>query len=649
MTFHAAFPSTTRRAATAARPARIVPLSASRSAVFFDAEQPTLHGRQRLSASLDGHSIDGPVAVTNLTLINGGARHVFLMSQPAEELCRHTLTLSGSSSAIVLAAINPFALQSPLTDPTALLAGLDRAGSLRLLKLLVTTGASLFGNGEIGAFGALVEQLVERLGEHVPLAARSPVGRRAWVLSWHLPVGLELPPLGAVTLLANGRTQRVTEFITAEEVVDGRRLLHFLVSRPLPKDAEFLALGETLLCLGMTGDVTPRPLAGWLAKRGAEVRAVAIAFVERLAAEQADVAILKAELACPRAAEPVAKVLYLSQSPAGLLYMIGVDDPRGLLSAVRLQMQRAHFDIPCDRLEWHSRHGAVVVGLAAAFTRCAGAATIAPLYLSGRLGVATLATASLANDLLPDVFRGLPLDVAAVPLARSLPATMGARPVWRHRLTEFGQILPAPGIAVVVAAGSAPEYLYAVVASVIAEAGGRAVEIVVHHRDGPATRMVRDAAEVLSAVHRVGLRVVSVAPQSLPSECLRAALKSVRAQKTVALGPGTLPGRRGWLSLWRRRIMAGSASRAVTAEARHPAAGDARGYIVGLDHAAMTRLLSCGPILPGVLGDIRATTGLAVVGVKGDGFATYEDCVPDDLARAVEVRVVSRIAEARHV
>ena len=647
MTFQVGFPSTTQHPTTAVRPARIVHLSAARSAIFFDAEWPMLHNRQRLSASLDGRSVDGPIAVTSLTLINGGARHIFLMSRSADDLCGHALTLSDSGT--VLALIDPFALQSPLADSSALLAGLDRAGSLRLLKLLLTTGASLFGNGEIGDFSVLVDQLVENLGEHVPLAARSPVGRRGWVLSWCLPVGLELPPLRSVTLLANGRTQRVTEFNMIEEVVDNYRLLHFLVSRPLPKGGEFLAFGQTLLCLGMSGDVTPRPLAGWLAKRSAEVREKTLAFVEHLSTSQADVAILKRELSCPRAAEPVTKVLHLSHSPAGLLYMISVDDPRGHLAAIRLKMQRAHVDIPCDHLEWHSRHGGVVVGLAAGAAYCVGVATTAPLYLSGRLGVATPVMASLSNNLLPDVFRGLPLDVAAVPIALSLPAVMGARPVWRHRLTEFGQVLPAPEIAVVVAAGSAPEYLHAVVASVIAEADGRAIEIVIHHRDGFATKMVRDAAEVLSPMHRVGLRVVSVAPQALPSECLRAALKSVRAQKAVALGPGTLPDRRGWLPSWHQRVTVSSASRAVTAEARHPGGGDARGYIVGLDPKAMSRLLSVGPILPGVLADIRATTGLAVLEVNGDGFTTYEDCIFDELASTVEERVASWIAEARHV
>lgn len=652
MTVHATFPQATRHLPTAARMARIVPLPGLRSAVFFDAERPTLQGQPRLAAALDGHPVDGPVAITRLSLVDGGTRHVLLMSQPADALGRRALTLSGGG--FVLAAIDPAALQSPLTDPIALLAGLDRAGSLRLLKLLLTTGASLFGNGEIAGFGALVDHLVERLGQHIPLAARSPVGAGASVLSWHLPADLALPPLRAVTLLANGRTQRVTEFSVIEEVVDGRRLLHMLVSRPLPKGGALVAIGQALLCLGLGGDVPPRPLAGWLARRGAEVRSDALAFVERLAEARSDVAILSRELSCPRGAEPVAKVLHLSRSAAGLLYMIGVDDPRGLLSAIRVAVEGEHLDIPCDRLEWHSRHGTVVVGLAPGAARGAGAATIAPLYRSGRLGAATPATITAADDLLPDAFRDLPLDVAAEPLARSLPAAMGARPVWRHRTFEAGRMPSAPGLAVVIAAGSAPEYLHAAIASVVAEAGGRAVEIVVHHRDGTATGMVRDAAVTLSAVHRIGLRVVSVAPQALASECLRAALASVRAPRAVVLGAGTLPVRRGWLAAWRRRVAPGSAGRAVIAEARLPGHCTAGGYILGLDAAALSRLLSRGPVLPGILADIRATAGLGFADLRGEGFACLEDGAPDDLARAVEARaldahVAARVAEARHV
>ena len=279
MTVHAAFPTQTERAANIARP-HVVPLSASRSAVFFDTCPETATTDVRLSAMLGDRPVEGPVVVTRLGLVNGGVRHVAILSYPADVFCRSTLTF-GSRDAI-LAATDPGALQSPLVDFISLLAGLDRPGSLRLLRLLLTTGASLFGNGAIGDFGALVDQLVERLGTKLPLRARSMVGRSATVLTWQLPGELELTPLRDLTLCADGRTFRVTEFTALEEVVEGCRLLHLLVERPLPTQAEFLALGGTLLRLGLSRDVAPRPLVNWLVPRTAEVRAAAFDFVDRL-------------------------------------------------------------------------------------------------------------------------------------------------------------------------------------------------------------------------------------------------------------------------------------------------------------------------------------------------------------------------------
>jgi hypothetical protein len=160
--------------------------------------------------------------------------------------------------------------------------------------------------------------------------------------------------------------------------------------------------------------------------------------------------------------------------------------------------------------------------------------------------------------------------------------------------------------------------------------------------------MVRDIAEVLSAVHRVGVRVVSVARQAMPSECLRAALGSVLATKVVALGPTTLPGDRGWLPAWRRRIALSSAACVVRAELRYQGASDA-GYVIGLNPAAIACLRASRAILPSVLADIRATTGLAMTATKGVGFVSYDDSAPDNLARAVETLVADRLAEAHHV
>lgn len=645
MTMHTAFPPPGARPSPAAiGAAGIVPLSASRSAIFFDSGRPAQPARRRVTATLDGRPLEGPVAATRLGLGAGGERHVLLMPHPAEGLCRRALAFFEGET--LLAATDPLALQSPLSDPAALLAGIDGPGSLRLLKLLLTTGASLLDKGRIGAFGALVDQLAERLGTRLPLAARSPVGAGASVLSWRVPADLDLPDLGELTLLWEGRTRRMTGIAAAREDTDGGRLLHLFVPHGLPADAELLALGGTLLRLGLSGSVAPRPLAAWLGRRSAETRADALAFVERLAAGRQDVAPLAAELACPAGAEPAIRALHLSQTAAGLLHVIAVDDPRGLLAAVRLRMGAAHLDIPCDRLDWHERHGAVAVGLARTLRPWSGAVSLAPLYRSGRTGVAAEAAILPDADLVPAAFRGLPVDTAAAILARTLPATMAARPAWRHRTAEFGRLPAAPSAAVLIAAGPAPEHLHAAVARIVGEARRGSVEIVLHHADGAATEPVRAAAEALCAIHRVGLRVVSVPAVALPSESLRAALRATRAPKIVATGPGVLPARPGWLGSWRRRVGAGAPPRVVAGGTGGPEDAPEGAYAIALNSAARSRLLSSRPRLPGVLADLGATPGLAVARCDGRAFAAHSDAVPDPLRAAVEARAGRDAIEA---
>ncbi len=363
MTIHAAFSPKQQDQVPIAAAARIVALSPSRSAIFFDGP-PVVVGRGAATLGDPRRpTVEGPLAVTRLGLENGAERHVVLAPVPGDALGRRTLIISVRNA--ILARIDPLALQSPFVDPLALIAGLDGTASLRLLKLLVTTGASLFGKGDIGAFGALADHLVGRLGTRLPLAGRCRIGQRTRILSWEIPVSaLELPPLHALYLLSDGRTTRMTDFEVSENVSEGRRILHLTVFRPIPNDADFVIFSSRLLLLGMSREVAPRPLASWLARRGDAVRARTMDIVSKLAAEEADVVILQDELLCPAGSEPSLKVLHLSRGPAGLLYMIGVADPRGLLAGIRVETQDAHIDLPLDRLDWHSRHGVVAAGFA---------------------------------------------------------------------------------------------------------------------------------------------------------------------------------------------------------------------------------------------------------------------------------------------
>ncbi len=641
MTIHMTLPEELR-GAVAAVPARVVALSERQAAIFFDLDARALPPRPRIVALSDGVPFSGSVVVTRLAREDGARRHVLLIARAAAEICAASIVIKTTGTAV--ARIDPMALQSPLVDPLAMIAGLSEAGRLRLLKLLLTTGASLFGKGELGGFGVLVGQLVESLSAPLPLSAACPVGRAAVALSWRLPIGTALPEPRDLCILHDGRAKRLTQFDAFEEKAGGAQILHLLVSRPLPEGAELIVLGErpVRLC-GPRADAT-RSLSGWLERRNAETRAKALDWLDGLAEGDAQVASLRDELACPPGVEPRIGVVHLSETPAGLLYLLSVDDPRDQLVGLRIAAAGETVDVDCGELEWHATAGHVVTGFAPLTGRSGGAVSIAPVYRSGRVGASVQARPEVFDGCVPEAFEGLAVAVAAPALARAIPAAMRARPVRRRRVKEFSAMPAAPRLALLISAGEAPEHLHAVLARLAMEPGGRKVEVVVVHGDGPATEMVRQTVETLSLVHRIGLRLVSVAGEAFMSERLRAALAETRAPAVLALGPGCVPDGAGWLARWRRRITSGPAPRVVKAAAIGYAGSD-RGLdgVIGLNQAAIGRLVPTRPLLPEVVDDLAATRGLSVSSTRGLAVTTYQA----DMSRPL-VRETSRLVVAAH-
>jgi hypothetical protein len=271
---------------------------------------------------------------------------------------------------------------------------------------------------------------------------------------------------------------------------------------------------------------------------------------------------------------------------------------------------------------------------------------IASIFRSGRTGATRNAVAGTFDGCVPDEFRGLSEPASAPALAKAIPAAMRARPIWRRRVTEFGEQPAKPRMSLVIAAGEAPEHLHTVLAMLLAEPGGRRVEIVVHHADGPATEMVRATAEALAAVHRIGVRVVSVASESFPSERLRAALVETRAPAVLALGAGCLPAAAGWLAAWKRRIGSGADPRVILAEVLG-FDGSARehGDSAGLNTAAVARLMQTRPLLPSIASDLTATQAVTAASARGLSVTAYERDA-DALSRMAEQLAVAAAKDA---
>ena len=161
--------------------------------------------------------------------------------------------------------------------------------------------------------------------------------------------------------------------------------------------------------------------------------------------------------------------------------------------------------------------------------------------------------------------------------------------------------------------------------------------------------MVRQTAQTLAAVHRIGLSVVSVAPDAVASECLRAALATVAAPVALILAPDCLPDGPGWLSRWRRQTGTRSGACATLISTDAAVAGEeAAGMAIGLNAAAMALLVGEPPRLTSVAADIAARPALRRVPVRGVSVTVYgsSDC---PLVDAAERLAAERLREGAGV
>lgn len=643
MTIQSSWPTIMTDGSTTA-PARVVALSDTRSAIFFDLDSGTFHAHTRLSALIDDRPFDGPVAVTRLTREDGGQRCVLIVEKPASFLCTASIRIDTAGTPI--ARIDPLALQSPLVDPLALMTGLSEDGALRLLRMLLTTGASLFGKGELGGFGMLVGQLVENLAMTIPLSAWCKVGSGPAISSWQIPDGISLPQLRDVCILHNGRARRFIDFTAIGEEIEGAHLFHILFDKPIPPGAEVIVLGDRPVRLRGADTQAPRALAGWIERRTPAVRAATLRWIDSLAAHDMHVAALREELSVSAEDEPRIHPLHLSVTRDGLLYLLPLDDPRGLVAGICLSSSDDTIEIGCDTLVWHDERGTTLAGFAASAGLGATTVHIAPVFRSGRIGRSVDVCPEVFDGKVPMAFRGLPAEVAARILAQAIPSAMSDRPVWRTRITVFGNVPARPKTTLLVAAGEAPEHLHAVLCALMAESGARKTEVILHHLDGPDTTAIARTAQMLSAIHDIGIRVVSVAAGSFTSERLRAALAEARSPRIVALGRNCLPAENGWLAKWRRRIGAAPEARIVTASTSFCDGSPCdAGETIGLNAAAATHLLSSRPYLPEIAADMACVRDVRVV-VGDPRIVAYDTNNADPLLRTIERCAQDNLAES---
>ena len=522
----------------------MVALAEGVSAVFLDSGKGAPRGR--LTCTLDGAPAAPPCLGTSLDLVDGGLRHLALLGRPLGALLDRRVVLALDGRAVALA--DPAWLQPPVRETQALLERLAPAARPRFLRLLLTTGASLFLRGRPSYPGLVREMLALAGAEPVPPIAQAAFGEQV-ILSYRL--GAAPKAAGDPIALTAGRIWPLKGAALHFEAAAG--LLHLHLPLRLEPSAEAVVLADRPLRLGAAPEALPvLPAARWAAGRDAGAAAWLADRLRGAGGRSPKLKAVARELR-PEAAQPVARILHLSATPAGLVHALELTDPEGFVRAVRFERGGARVEVaPMPRLD-----GA---GALAGFARLpeGDACRVSLVHHSGRLRLIQEGAAPRHDGGIPPGFAAAraealaagraDLAVAALAEARaSMPAR--ALPV---QIQAFGA-LEAPSLTLLAPAGDLPDVIRARAALAFAERGGRQVQIVLTAPEGPRAVALRRIVAELSALTGLAHRIVTHVPDATPAEALRAGLGATRGDVLI-LGAEVLPEGRGWLAAWRRRL-----------------------------------------------------------------------------------------------
>lgn len=540
-------------------PLRVVPLSETLSAAYFDGtEELTVHGAE-LVGTTGSEALERPLITTQLARSEAGSRNLFLLSRSARSLCRDGLEICHDGYPV--AAIDPMTLQSPIVDPLALMTGLSPEGGRRLLKLLLTTGLSLFGQKAFEGFRDIVTQLLASLTPStLRLQAWCPIAATACVASYALPRNADANGFTELVLLEAGQVQRVSGFaVDLETTPDGERLMHLTLPLVLQPGAMLVALSDTPIRLaGPETAQSARPLGPWLERRSGPIRRRVRSKLQDLARRDTTAAALLDEIACPPADRPQAIARFLASTPDGLFYAISLRDPRDLLQRMVIGTHGANCSIPVGRPLHHPRFGPLQVGFLRGNTEAIsdGSTELSLHYRTGRLSHAGPVEIKPLSEGLPDALiatlEDLPAQYVYGALAQAYSeALVLRRPARAERIAVHDGAQTA-SCCLVVEVGGSLDYPHALMTAL---RGARNICVLLHHADPAATPLLMRLAEEIHAVHGVETAVAAQTAADLhPSERLRAVLASVTTPNCILLAEDALPLGSEWLVRWMARL-----------------------------------------------------------------------------------------------
>jgi hypothetical protein len=532
-------------------PGFVVPVADKVSAICFDDSRPA-SARARLHAELDGKALSRRLVSTALPLMQSGRRQVLLVGLPAA-------TITGSRVDLALgrqpaAAIDPDWLESPLADAAALTDGLSDEGCRRLLALLVTTGASLFGAHATAGFAAVVDRLFELLG--VPALAPAswcPIGLSGRLITFRTDAQIDPESIGPLTARSAGHFTRLPACQLASERSGAGGLLHVYIPN-VPGGTTLIACGDVPLQFRTPDGTAPgRPLAPWIARRAPATQAWAHGLLEASARTDALAAAQLSEMGVGERAAPRLAIRHLSATKTGLLYAVTLEDRYGLIRGVRVERDGATADIAVAPSARPTRTLAGFVALERPRGFGPDRARFRVIYGSGRIRTVAEGTALPYHGQLPAEFdTGDPAVVSALAGARLSIGRVG-------RTADCLRLGPQPvdtTLSIVAPVGTNLDLVSARAAMLFGEPGAAETEILYHVEAGPLADAARTAAARAAAIYGLAHRVVVVAPGGDRCDRLLAALAQARGTSMLLLGAAVLPAAPGWLTPWRCRLVA---------------------------------------------------------------------------------------------
>lgn len=541
--------STDDRATETSLPqAWIVPISETVSAVMFDAGPGgATQADRRLRVHLDGVPVAGPLISSRLELRAGGLRQVLLLRCGARVLAERRVTVAVGGVAV--AGIDPTWLQPPVVDGLSLIDGLSEAAQRRLLKLFLTTGASMFGFDAASELGPAMRALLDQLGVTMAqFASAVPIGRAGRIVSFRVPEHWSDPEINELVAQERLRVSRVAGFELRIESGARGALAHVYLPGAVAQGATLIGLGEKPVLLPpQDAGASAQPLVPWLANRDGATRAWVRGLLDRTAPGDEIAAAIRRELA--PGADADLRVRHLSATPGGLLYALEIRDPQNLVRAVRIERGTLGCDIAPPT-------GAARVLAGFADLGAAGGievpVRIRLVYHSGRVRAGRALAPAAFDGHLPQGLGDCDPEMLAPALAQAHRSM--ARRDASARVAEIGRQPLRPRIALVAAVGDNLDIVRARAALLAREPGAAQVESIYHHGEGETAAAARRVIAGAHAVFGLPFRIVTLDASANASERLRAALCEASADLVLVLGADVLPEGPGWLAAWVRAL-----------------------------------------------------------------------------------------------